>query len=80
MFTIKVKSQDDKNKKEYNVEISNHGKTNVKGSKNMNLRGPKNTWGNFEFSCDCPDFTSEKNKSKYVCKHIGAVILKHFYS
>ena len=50
MFTIKVKSQDDKNKKEYNVEISNHGKTNMKGSKNMKLRGPKNTWGNFEFS------------------------------
>ena len=41
MFTIKVKSQDDKNKKEYNVEISNHGKTNVKGSKIMKLRGPK---------------------------------------
>ena len=78
MFTIKVKSQDDKNKKEYNVEISNHGKTNVKGSKSMKLRGPKNTWGNFEFSCDCPDFTSAN--SKYVCKHIGAVILKHFYS
>ena len=50
MFTIKVKSQDDKNKKEYNVEISNHGKTNVKGSKSMKLRGTKNTWGNFEFS------------------------------
>ena len=63
MFTIKVKSQDDKNKKEYNVEISNHGKTNVKGSKSMKLRGPKNTWGNFEFSCDCPDFTGEKTKA-----------------
>ena len=50
MFSIKVKSQDDKNKKEYNVEISNHGKTNVKGSQSMKLRGPKNTWGNVEFS------------------------------
>ena len=45
MFTIKVKSQDDKNKKEYNVEIYNHGKTNVKGSKSMKLRGPKKHLG-----------------------------------
>ena len=79
MFSITVKAQFNENPSvgptQYPVVITFNPNLVGKGVGKSRSRGPKNVFGSYVFTCDCPSF----DDGRYgICKHIGAVLFKHF--
>ena len=78
VLSIIVKAQFNKNpcvgRTQYPVEIVFEPNLGGKGVAKSRSRGPKNVFGKYVFTCDCPNFDDRYG----ICKHIGAVLLKHF--
>ena len=80
MLSIIVKAQFNEDPSvgptKYPVEIVFDPILGSRGTGKSRSRSPKNVFGSFVFTCDCISF---KKDWKYgICKHIGAVLFKHF--